>query len=92
MFDKFKQLREMQKQAKEVQKVLAEEIITARRGDVEIKINGNLEVQSIKIEEINDKHELEKDIKKAMNDAIKSAQKIMAKKMMGSGMNIPGLN
>jgi DNA-binding protein YbaB len=90
MFDKLKQVREMQKQAKEVQKTLADEIITATNGDVEIKLDGNMEVKSVNIQNIENKESLEKDLKNAVNDGIKKAQKVMAQKMMGGGMNIPG--
>lgn len=90
MFDKLKQLREMQKQAKEVQKTLGEEIITVNKGVIEIKIDGNMEIKSINISETNDKEKLERDIKDGINEAIKDAQKLMAQKMMSSGMNIPG--
>jgi len=91
MLDKLKKLREMQKQAKEVQKTLAEEIIFVQKGAIEIKINGNMEIQSVKITENVDMEKLEKNIKEAINDAIKQAQKVMARKMMSGGMNIPGL-
>ncbi len=82
MLDKLKKLREMQKQAKEVQKTLAEEIIFVQKGAIEIKINGNMEIQSVKITENVDMEKLEKNIKEAINDAIKQAQKVMARKMM----------
>jgi DNA-binding protein YbaB len=90
MFDKLKQVREMQKQAKEVQKTLADEIITVTNGDIEIKLDGNMEVKSVNIQSIDNKESLEKDLKNAVNDGIKKAQKVMAQKMMGGGMNIPG--
>lgn len=90
MFDKLKKLREMQKQAGEVQKKLAEEVITASYGDVEIKLDGNMEIKSVNIQKMDNKEELEKDLKKAFNDGIKKAQRVMAEKMMGGGMNIPG--
>ncbi|MBT4277917.1 YbaB/EbfC family nucleoid-associated protein [Candidatus Falkowbacteria bacterium] len=91
MFDKLKQLREMQKQAKEVQKTLADEIITVQKGELEIKINGNMEIQSINIASMESKEDLERDIKEGMNNAIKEAQQVMAKKMMGGGMSLPGM-
>ncbi len=91
MFDKLKQLRQMQKQAKEMQKALSQEIITVTQGDIEIKINGNMEIQSIDIKNIDDKEKLEKDIQQGVNDAIKQAQKTMAQKMMSGGFNLPGM-
>ncbi len=91
MFDKLKQIREMQKQAKEVQKTLADEIIVVNHGDVEIKLDGNMEIKSINIQNLDNKENLEKDLKNAVNDGIKKAQKVMAQKMMGGGMNIPGM-
>ena len=37
------------------------------------------------------KENLESDLKKAINEGIKKAQKLMTEKMMGGGMSIPGL-
>ncbi len=84
-------MREMQKRAKEIQKTLADEEIIAQSGSVEIIMNGNMEVQSVKISDDVDRDKMEKDIKNAINDAIKKSQRVMAQKMMGGGMNIPGL-
>ncbi len=92
MFDKIKQLRELQKQAKNVQKTLAEEIITIEREGVKIRMNGNMEVLSLKIESEKKPEELAKIIKKVVNSAIKETQKMMAKKMLNSGINFPGLS
>lgn len=90
MFDKLKKLREMQKQASEVQRKLAEEIITVSHGDVEIKLDGNMEIKSVNIQKLESKERLEKDLEKTINEGIKKAQRVMAEKMMGGGMNIPG--
>ena len=81
----------MQKQAKEVQKTLASEIITVQKNGLEIKINGNMEIQSVNIASMDNKEELEQNIKSGLNDAIKQAQKVMAQKMMGGGMSLPGM-
>lgn len=91
MLDKLKQMRDMQKQAKEIQKTLANEEIVSQSGSIEIKMNGNMEVQSVKIIDSVDNEKMEKDIKNTINDAVKKSQRVMAQKMMGGGMNIPGL-
>lgn len=90
MFNKLKDFNKLRSQASEMQKKLAYEIITIEENGVEIIINGNMEIQSVKIDSTENKEKLENDLKNAINNAIKKAQKLMAKKMMGGGLNLPG--
>lgn len=90
MFNKLKDLNKLRSQASEMQKKLADEFITVQDGVVEITINGNMEIQSVEIDSVENKERLEKNLKNAINNAIKKAQKIMAQKMMGGGLNLPG--
>ncbi len=91
MFNKLKDLNKLRSQASEMQKKLADEIITVEDGGVEIIINGNMEIQSVKIADIENKEIVEGNLKRAVNNAIKKAQKLMAQKMMGGGLNLPGM-
>ncbi len=85
MFEKLKQIKDLRSQAKTMQNVLAEESVTAERGGVTIKLNGNLEVLSVAIGEGMTKVQIEQASKDAMNDAIKKAQKIIGQKMQEMG-------
>ena len=49
MFDKFKQLKDLQKQGKELQKTLADEFIVVEKHGIKIKMNGNMEIINIEI-------------------------------------------
>ncbi|MCD4705634.1 YbaB/EbfC family nucleoid-associated protein [bacterium] len=91
MFDKLKQLKDLQKQGKDLQKVLADEFIVVEKHGIEIKMNGNMEIIDIKISDADNKEKLANDLKEATNDAIKQSQKMMAQKMMQGNFNIPGL-
>ncbi len=91
MFNKLKDLNKLRSQASEMQKKLADEFITVEEGGVEIIINGNMEIQSVKVTDTENKERLESNIKNAVNSAVKKAQKLMAQKMMGGGLNLPGM-
>ncbi|HKK53930.1 MAG TPA: YbaB/EbfC family nucleoid-associated protein [Patescibacteria group bacterium] len=91
MFNKLKQFKDMRSQAKDLQNTLADEYITEESNGVEVKLNGNLEVQSVKVNTELEKDYLERTIKDVTNKAIKKTQKIMAKKMQDMG-GIPGMN
>ncbi|MFP4514714.1 MAG: YbaB/EbfC family nucleoid-associated protein [Parcubacteria group bacterium] len=91
MFNKLKQFKDMRSQAKDLQSKLAQEHVTEESNGVEVKLNGNLEIESIKINTELEKDYLERTIKDLTNKAIKKAQKIMAKKMQEMG-GIPGLS
>jgi DNA-binding YbaB/EbfC family protein len=101
MLDKAKQLYQLQKQAREVQKELKNTEIEARsnNGAVSVVFTGEQHVKSITIDPtflaVDKKRELESEIVKVMGEAISRAQAYAAdktKKLMGDmGMNIPGM-
>jgi DNA-binding YbaB/EbfC family protein len=100
MIDKMKQLYDMQKKAKQIQKELKETEIEAKSADggVTVVFNGEIHVVDVKIEETmlapEKKRELEQAIKNTTAQAIAKAQAIAAEKakgMMGDlGINLPG--
>lgn len=87
MFDKIKELNELRKQAKKMQDILKEEMIVVEKGDVKIKIRGDMEVEWVEVE-----GEPRKDLAQAFNAAIKESQKIAAQKMRGQmgDFKLPG--
>ncbi len=102
MFNKLKQFKEARDKAKEMQSQLEEEEITVSKGgftggNVEITMNGNMDIVDIDIDEDlldpSNKGALEKYIKKAHDKASKKMQKKMAKEMkdMGGMPDIPGM-
>jgi len=91
MFNKLKQFKDMRSQAKDLQKTLADEYVSEESNGVKVKLNGNLEVQEVKVNTELEKDYLERTIKDVTNKAIKKTQKIMAKKMQDMG-GIPGMS
>jgi len=96
-----KQLYQLQKQAKTVQKELRDTEIEAKSADGEILVvvNGEQKIVEIKIGEnylsVDKKSELESALLKVAQEASEKAQQIAAEKskdmMKGMGLNIPGL-
>ena len=94
MFGKAKEQYEFVKKAREIQKKLKSEIVEVKKGDVKVKMNGEMKVQSVEIltEQVDDIGALEKDIKDAMDSATDQTQKIAANMMkeitggMGGGL------
>jgi len=97
MFDKFKDIMALQKQAKQIKKDLGKTHIEAEEGGVIVTINGEQEVISVKINpehpHATDTKKLEADLQKAFNKAIKKSQEIAAEMMKGvlGGFNLPGM-
>lgn len=91
MFSKLKQFRDLRSQAKTMQDALAQETITEEKNGVKIVLNGNLEVTSLTINESLPKNSQEDALKNCFNDAIKRAQRLMAKKLQDMG-GFPGMN
>lgn len=80
MFDQLK----MMKQARDMQKKMEAEVMTDTFKGVEITINGKQEVLNIAINDeslLDNKDNLEKVIKEALNNAVRKSQMEMAKKM-----------
>lgn len=90
MFNKLKQLKDLRDQAKTMQSMLAQESVTIERSGITVIMNGNLEITSITIKETLDNEKLAREMKEAVNDAVKKIQRIMATKMQQMG-GFPGL-
>jgi DNA-binding protein YbaB len=91
MFNKLKNVKDLRSQAKQMQSNLAEETIIVEKGGIKININGNMEILSISVNQELAKDSLEGLLVEAINEAIKKAQKIMAKKIQEMG-GLSGLN
>lgn len=82
-FDQMKMLAKLQKAQKELKKEIVE--VDAGDGAVIVQINGELKVQSIKIDparvDLEDIEELEGWIQSAIRDGMAKAQEIAAEKM-----------
>lgn len=98
-FGKMKDLYELQKKARRVQKELKDVEIEASSNDgwVTVVFNGEQHLVSVNIAEEaldpDNKRELEKDLKNTITQAISRAQAVAAEKMkdIAGGMGIPGL-
>ena len=94
-----KQVQQMQKQMEKAQEELANEEVEASAGGgmVTVKVSGDLNIKSIKLEpeaiDPEDPEMLEDMILAAANEAMRAAQELASKKMGGltGGLNIPGL-
>ncbi len=101
MLDKMKQLYELQKKAKSVQKELKETEIEAQSSDGRVKVifNGEQHLQKITIDPslLNEesKNELEKMLERTISEAVSRAQAYAAEKtktiMKDMNLNIPGM-
>lgn len=91
MFSKLKQFQDLRSQAKTMQNALAQETITEEKNGVRVVLNGNMEVTNLTLNESLSKNSQEEILKNCFNDAVKRAQRLMAKKLQDMG-GIPGLN
>lgn len=101
MFDKAKQMYQLQKQARELQKELQDTEIEAKGGQglVTVVLNGELKIQSIDIDpsllDPSKKRELEQALIDSVREGLAQAQQIHAEKsqamMKQMGIDIPGL-
>jgi len=97
MFDKMKQLMEMQKKMQEMKRQLDSTAFEAASSDglVVVTMNGSQEIQAVSLKEEAtqaQKSLLEKSIKDAYNRAIKRSHEIARQKMQEvSGLDLPGL-
>ena len=80
-------LNQMRKQAMEMQKVLAAERITLDKDGVHIMITGDQKILEFTI----DGHEPEDRVKNALQEAIKKAQEVAAKKLTQISGGLQGL-
>lgn len=93
MFDKIKNIYELQKQARQIKKELKNTHIEAEVDGVTVIVDGEQEVISVKFpeEEQPNMKKLNEALVKALNKAIKKSQQVAAEKMkpiMG-GLNMP---
>ncbi len=91
MFNKLRQFKDLRSQAKTMQNALAQETITEEKNGVKVVLNGNMEVLELKLGDGLSKDAQESALKNCFNDALKRAQRIMAKKLQDMG-GIPGMN
>lgn len=97
MFGKAKEIYELQKKAKKIQKELQGVIIEKEVGAVKVRINGEQKIQNIEIDKELIDHEkiseLEGDVKSAVGQAISESQKAAADKMkdITGGLGLPGM-
>ena len=74
-----------------MQNALAGETITEEKKGVKVVLNGNMEVIDLKLGDDLSKDSQEDILKTCFNDALKRAQRLMAKKLQEMG-GIPGMN
>ncbi len=101
MFDKAKQLYQLQKKAKQVQKDLKNTEVEAKSTDglVTVVLSANQKIKSIKIDDslisVDKKKELEDKIVRVISEGLSRAQAVAADKTKGlmgeMGLNIPGM-
>jgi len=83
MFDSLKQLgdlRQLQKQAKEIQQQLVNEEIEVEENGVRVIVSGEQRIKKLLFEKENVSP---LDVMKVINQALEKAQKLAAKKLMG---------
>ncbi|MCL5411114.1 MAG: YbaB/EbfC family nucleoid-associated protein [Patescibacteria group bacterium] len=98
-FSKARELYDLQKKARKIQKELKDTEIEAKSNDgwVTVVFNGEQHLTDIDIKEealkVENKRELEKDLKNTISQAIARAQAHAAEKMkeIAGNLNIPGL-
>ncbi len=77
MFENLKKLGELKK----IADIISKEKILITKNEIEILINGKLEIEEIKISENLTKQEIEKNLKDCINEAIKKMQLSLMNKM-----------
>ncbi len=99
MLDRAKQMWDLQKKARAVQKELKETEVEAKAadGNVIVVFNGEQHIQSVEIDPSmltpDKKNELEKSLQQAVAEAVSRVQAIAAEKMkaIAGNLNIPGM-
>jgi len=101
MFDKAKQLYQLQKKAREVQKELKGTEVEARSSDglISVVFSADQKLKSVEIDptllEVSKKRELEEKLTRVVTEGLSRAQAVAAEKtkdLMGQmGINIPGM-
>ncbi|MDD4271406.1 MAG: YbaB/EbfC family nucleoid-associated protein [Patescibacteria group bacterium] len=91
MFNKLKQFKDLRNQAKTLQNALAQESVEYEKNGVKIIMNGNMEITKLAINTDAQKDKLENILTETVNETIKRAQKVMAKKVQEMG-GLQGFN
>jgi len=91
MFNKLKQFKDLRSQAKTMKSALSEETVTEEKNGVKIVLNGNMELMELSLNKDMSPQDQETIIKSCFNDALKRAQRLMAKKLQDMG-GLPGLS
>ncbi|MCL4354761.1 YbaB/EbfC family nucleoid-associated protein [Patescibacteria group bacterium] len=89
MFNPFGQIGELKKmrdEAMKIQRLLEAEEIQVEKNGVEITISGDQKIKEIKLNGKGDK-----DVREAVNEAIKKSQEVAAKKLATMGGGLGGL-
>jgi len=82
IFDKFKKLHELKKMQDEFKK----EKTTVSKQEVSVTLNGNFEVEEIKLNPDLSIEDQQNVLRHCFNEAKQKIQQSLAQKMMGSGM------
>lgn len=99
MLDKAKQLWDLQKKARAIQKDLKDTEVEAKaaNGLVSVVFNGEQHIQNVSIDETllspENKHDLEKALQQCVAEAVSRVQAIASEKMkaIAGDLNIPGM-
>ena len=95
MFNKLKQFKDLRSQAKTIQNKLSEEHVTLEKNGIALTMNGNMEIETLKLNPELSIENQEKYIKDLINEGTKKVQRVMAEKMRDMGgldnLNIPGM-
>jgi len=96
MFDKMKELMEMQKKAQQIKRELENATfeVSSSDGLIKISMNGSQEVKSVSLQDevkTTEKADLERILKDTYNKAIRRSHEIAAQKMKSmTGLGLPG--
>ena len=82
IFDQIKKIAELKK----LQSSMKEEKITVEREGISVGMNGNFEVENVKLNPSLDTEKQQEVLKRCLNEAREEIQKKMAKIMMASGI------
>ena len=85
MFNKLKQFKDLRNKAKTLQNALALESVDYEKHGVKVVMNGNMEITQLIITPGVANDRLQSIITEVINETIKRAQKIMAKKVQEMG-------
>jgi len=101
MLDKFKQLYQLRKQAKDVQRQLEQTEVEAKSNDGSVRVVFNGQQKIVELELSADslrpenKTHLEKTLKETITQSISQTQKVAAERskemMKGMGLDLPGM-